>query len=109
MTGFVAFSLYKRSTGNQEDDSMLTHHAEIRMQQRGISMEAVDTLLGYGHQRRHRGADIYYLDKRARSLITRALGKDRYRQLEKSLDSYLVVGDDGTVITAAHRHHRLRF
>lgn len=88
---------------------MLTHHAEVRMQQRGIPMAAVDALLAYGHQRRHRGADVYYFDKRTRARMARDMGKDLYRRLEKSLDSYLVVGDDGAVVTAAHRHHRLRF
>lgn len=88
---------------------MLTHHAQVRMQQRGIPMAAVDALLAYGHQRRHRGADVYYLDRRGRAQMARDLGRDRCRQLEKSLDSYLVVSDEGDIITAAHRHHRLRF
>lgn len=88
---------------------MLTHHAEVRMQQRGIPMAAVDALLSFGHRRRHRGADVYFLDKRARTRLANELGRTCYRQLEKALDSYLVVSDDGDVITAAHRHHRLRF
>lgn len=88
---------------------MLTRHAEVRMQQRGISMAAVDALLSFGYQRRHRGADVYFLDKRARTRLVNELGRTRYGKLEKALDSYLVVSDDGDVITAAHRHHRLRF
>ena len=35
---------------------MFTHHAEARMQQRGISHQAVDALMAYGEYRRHRGA-----------------------------------------------------
>ena len=88
---------------------MLTHHAEARMQQRGIPMAAVDALLTFGHRRRHKGADVYYLDKRTRTRMAFELGRDRYRKLEKSLDSYLVVSDEGEVITAAHRLQRLRF
>jgi hypothetical protein len=37
------------------------------------------------------------------------MGKSAFLKLEKALDAYLVVGDDGAIITAAHRHHRLKF
>ncbi len=87
---------------------MYTSHAQARCQQRGIPAQAVDALLAYGTLKRHRGADIYYLDKRARSRAQSALGPS-YRRLEKALNSYVVVGDNGAIITAAKRHHRLKF
>lgn len=88
---------------------MLTSHARSRLQQRSIPQDAVDALLAYGNTRRHRGADIYYLDKPARSRAVAALGTGRYRKIEKALDAYLVVSDDGSIITAARRFQRLKF
>ena len=88
---------------------MYTRHAQVRCQQRGIPPEAVETILSYGNARRHDGADVYYLDKRARSRAEAALGRPRYRRIEKALDSYLVLSDDGSLITAAHRIRRLKF
>lgn len=88
---------------------MYTAHARSRLQQRAIPPEAVDVLLAYGECGRHRGADIYYLDRPARLRAAGALGKERYRRLSRSLDTYLVVSDDGHLITAAHRRQRLKF
>jgi hypothetical protein len=88
---------------------MYTTHAQSRCQQRAIPSAAVETLLAYGTTRRHDGADIYFLDKRARSRVAHALGNQRYQKIEKALDAYLVVSDDGSLITAAHRLHRLKF
>jgi hypothetical protein len=87
---------------------MLTAHAQRRSQQRSISSDVIDALLSYGERQRHQGADVYYLTKSARRRCAGALG-DRYRRLEKRLDSYVVVSDDGTVITVARRLQRLKF
>jgi hypothetical protein len=87
---------------------MYTAHAQARCQQRSISSEVVDALLSYGERRRHQGADVYYLTKAARTRAAGALGT-RYQRMEKALNSYIVVGDDGQVITAGHRYRRLKF
>ena len=109
MTVFVAPKSYKRIIVNQGDVSMITHHAQTRMQSRSIPIEAVDALLAFGETRRHRGADVYYLDRRARSRMQRSLERKMFKRLEKCLDAYVVVGDGGDIITAAHRQQRLRF
>lgn len=87
----------------------LSNHASARIQQRGIPYAAVDAILAYGRRRRHQGADVYFLDKASRGRMAQSLGSKAYSKLERSLNSYLVVGDDGTVITAAHRLGRLKF
>jgi acid phosphatase class B len=87
---------------------MYTAHAQARCQQRSIPSEVVDALLSYGERRRHRGADVYYLTKAARTRASGALGT-HYRRMEKALNSYIVVADDGQVITAGHRYRRLKF
>lgn len=88
---------------------MLTRHAETRMQQRSISRRAVEMLITYGEYRRHRGAEICYFSKGSRLRMLQDLGKRAFLKLEKILDAYLVVSDDGAIITAGHRHHRLKF
>ena len=87
---------------------MYTAHATARCQQRSISSDVVETLLAYGEWRRHAGADVYYLTRRSRSRARAALG-DRYRKLERSLNAYLVMSDDGALVTAARRYRRLKF
>jgi hypothetical protein len=88
---------------------MYTNHAQARCQQRAIPQEAVDALLAYGNTRRHDGADVFFLDKRSRARAAEALGPSRYRRIERALDTYLVVSDDGRIVTAAHRLQRLKF
>jgi hypothetical protein len=93
----------------KENEMYMTNHAQARTQQRAIPPLAVEALISYGRLRRHRGADVYFLDRESRGRLARALGKVTYLNIEKALDTYLVVGDDGCLITAAHRHQRLKF
>lgn len=88
---------------------MYTAHAQTRLQQRAIPHEAVETLLAYGESCRRGGADVYFLSKTSRSRAMSALGRERYKRLSRALDTYLVMSDDGQLITAAHRRHRLKF
>lgn len=63
---------------------ILTEHARIRMQQRGIRPAALDELLEKGRVRRAPGgADLVILGKR-----------------------YAILGTDGAVITVGHRTRR---
>lgn len=88
---------------------MYTQHAEKRCQQRGIKQVVVDTLLSYGRCGRHLGADVYYMDNKTRRDAKRALGKKDWLKIEDKMNTYLVVSDDGKIITAAKRTHRLKF
>lgn len=88
---------------------MFTHHAEARMQQRGISQQAVNALMAYGEYRRHRGAEVCYHTRQSRSRMLKDLGKAAYLKLEKAFDAYVVVSNEGAIITAGHRRHRLKF
>lgn len=87
----------------------MTNHAQARTQQRAIPQLAVEALISYGRRRRHRGADVYFLDRESRGQLVKALGRTTYLTIEKALDAHLVVGDDGCLITAAHRQKRLKF
>lgn len=85
----------------------LTQHAAERAQQRRIPPLVVDVLLSFGRVFRRRGADVYVLDKKGRYEAERYLGR-AVKQLEHYLDAYLVVGDDGAVITMGYRQRRFR-
>jgi len=89
-------------------NSKISEHAKTRMQQRGISAEAVEWLLAYGETMHdHHGAEICYFTKRSRHDMTTDLGQNTMKRCEKLMNSYLVIGADGAVITIGHRYQRI--
>jgi hypothetical protein len=88
---------------------MLTRHAEIRCQQRGIRPEVVATLLEFGRRERRHGAEVCFMDRTARRRAEQALGHVAYARVADRLGRYLVVADDGQIITAAPRRKRFKF
>jgi hypothetical protein len=72
-----------------------------------IPITAIDLMVTFGSTARVRGGDSYFFDKAARRRLHAELG-DRAQDVERYLDTYAVVGDDGRIITAAWRTRRLR-
>ena len=87
-------------------DIALTNHAEQRSQQRGIRADVMDVLLSHGNTKISHGCEVIYMDQPARRRARAALGRTVYAQLERALDAYLVVGENGVVVTCAHRGKR---
>ena len=85
-----------------------TVHARSRCQQRGISPVVVDLIVDYGAEVRSHGVSKYYLDRKARADLRRAVGPAELRQYERKLNCYVVVADDGVLITAAPRTARIK-
>jgi hypothetical protein len=86
----------------------MTHHAQARLQQRGIPYDVVENLLDFGHEAHdHRGSRIVYFDHRARQQLRRQVGTESYKRIEPHLDAYAVVADNGEVITVGHRTRRI--
>lgn len=85
-----------------------TAHARSRCAQRAIPPSVVDLIIDYGTTARLKGADSYSLTKEGRRQLRRELGDERFRSVERWLDTYAVIADDGRVITAAWRTRRLR-
>lgn len=88
---------------------MLTTQAQIRCQQRGIPSEVVELLQDYGTVLHRHGATVRFMDRRARREAREALSGERFSKIADRLHKYVVVADDGAVITAAARRRRLKF
>lgn len=86
----------------------LTRHASQRMQQRSIPPIVVDWLIGYGAcEYDHHGGEVRFFDKQARRQLTSEVGGQVVKRLEPFLNTYLVMGSDGGVITVGHRTQRI--
>lgn len=85
-----------------------TDHARSRCQQRGIAPAIVDLIVDFGAEVRSHGASKYYLDRKARADLSCAVGPTALRQYERKLNCYVVVADDGVLITAAPRTARIK-
>ena len=85
-------------------------HASARLQQRAIPGRLVDLLEEFGSSMRSSAADRLFFDKAARRRLARNLGGKRDLQtIERWLNVYIVVSDDGQLVTAARqtaRHNR---
>lgn len=96
-----------------EDDMLqidITPHAAHRLKQRAIPPMVLDLLFQCGTSIRAQGADRLIFDKAACRRLRKHLGGERgLRLIERWLDVYAVVSDEGTLITIAHqtcRHRR---
>lgn len=86
----------------------MIRHASQRSQQRSIPPFAVEIFERCGAYCRHQGADVLFMDKKARKRIARDFGGARaLRFIEPLLDTYAVL-ENGRVITLAHRTTRFK-
>jgi hypothetical protein len=88
---------------------MFSQHALCRMQQRSTPAAAIAAVLAFGEARRRGHADVYFLSRRGRERAAEALGREHYDRIQKALDTYVVMGDTGEVITTAYRYRRFHF
>ena len=82
----------------------LTRHASARLQQRAIPPFALELLERFGAEERCGGAIRLFFDRAARKRVQRHFGGPRgLRSVEHLLNTYAVLGDNGSVITVGHR------
>lgn len=86
-----------------------THHARVRMQQRGISDAALDLLMAYGRaQHDRRGQVVIHMDGRARRAVLRDHGRDAGKVVDRVRGLYAVLGAGGVVVTVGHLYRRIQ-
>ena len=100
MNGHSVFQRPLRGRG----DSIFTHHGDARRQQRAIPPFVVDALIDYGEERfLGDGCRSYSFSKRSWKRFRSYMGQAA-KAYEKYRGAYLIVGDDGAVVTVAWRH-----
>lgn len=87
-----------------------TSHASARLQRRAIPGRIIDLLEEFGSSMRSHGADRLFFDKAARRRLASNMGGNHGLQsIERWMKVYIVMSDDGQLVTAAHqtvRHRR---
>jgi hypothetical protein len=84
----------------------LSTHARVRMQQRGISPEALELLLELGETMpAPGGGQVVFLERAHHREVSRRARRIRDRDRVKRL--YAVTDELGIVVTVGHRYRRL--
>jgi len=87
---------------------VLTRHAGIRVQQRGVNRDALDCLLAFGrHEPDHKGCHVVTFDGKSLQAMSRNEPGVVRTKASDSRNLYAVVDSDGVVITAGHRFRRV--
>jgi NAD kinase len=86
----------------------LSRHAAKRSKERSVPPFIIGLLIDYGRVVRRKGAAVYFFDKRSRKTLKKEMGSLVYERLDDLFDNYVVVGDDGAVVTTAHRTKRMK-
>jgi len=84
-----------------------TKHFDQRFQQRGMNQIVVNALLQYGERWKSRhGVDSIVLTKGALADIKSDMGRSAFLACEKLRNAYIIVSEDGTLITVARSFRR---
>jgi hypothetical protein len=89
------------------DSITRTKHFDRRFQQRGITDVVIWALLYYGERRSSQhGIDSLILTEAALVEIKNEHGSTVLKACEKQRNTYLIVSDNGMLITVARSHRR---
>ena len=82
-------------------------HFMQRAQQRGVPYTVVHSLVYYGERRKSvGGADRIYFTKESLRDVHNDFGRETFRMCERYKRAYLVISDDGIIITVAHAYRK---
>jgi hypothetical protein len=84
---------------------MYTKHAVTRIQQRGISYQAVEAIIDYGVESQRNGGHVYLCTKSVMGSMLHAGLKPAFVERCKGL--YVVI-QNGIIKTVAHKHTRFK-
>jgi hypothetical protein len=87
----------------------VSHHAKIRMQQRAISEEMLESLLDFGQVKFNgQGTEILTFPKRVIKNLKKELDHKMFMRIERHLNLYAIMSSDGELITTGYRTKRLK-
>lgn len=88
----------------QSSNLMLSEHAKKRRQQRSIPETVIDLLLDFGDET-HLGGGVtsFAFRKKSWKCAAKSLGAQA-KYFERYRSCYLIVANDGTIITVAYCH-----
>lgn len=83
-------------------------HFDTRFQQRGITSVVAQTLLNYGAGRKTRdGAESLSFTREVLAEIKADLGPHIFKMCERLKNAYIVVSDEGALITVARSYRKV--
>jgi len=83
-------------------------HAEMRMNQRGISPLLIDLILEFGEIEQHKGSEIYHLTKNAERQARKYLGAKFADIILNSFRGTYVIIDGKAIITTARKTKHMK-
>jgi len=90
-------------------DVMLSQHAKVRMQQRAISEDMLESLLDFGQIKFNgQGTEILTFPKRVVKHLKKELDHKVFMKIERHLNLYAIMSSDGELITTGYRTKRLK-
>jgi len=90
-------------------DVMLSQHAKVRMQQRAISEDMLESLLDFGQVKFNgQGTEILTFPKRVVKHLKKELDHKVFMKIERHLNLYAIMSSDGELITTGYRTKRLK-
>ena len=87
----------------------VSHHAQIRMQQRAITADMLEILLDFGQVKFNgQGTEILTFPKKVVKHLKKELNHKVFMKIERHLNLYAIMSSDGELITTGYRTKRLK-
>jgi hypothetical protein len=87
----------------------VSHHAQIRMQQRAITADMLESLLNFGQVKFNgQGTEILTFPKKVVKHLKKELNHKVFMKIERHLNLYAIMSSDGELITTGYRTKRLK-
>jgi hypothetical protein len=87
----------------------VSHHAKIRMQQRAISADMLESLLDFGQVKFNgQGTEILTFPKKVVKNLKKELNHKVFMKIERHLNLYAIMSSGGELITTGYRTKRLK-
>jgi hypothetical protein len=87
----------------------VSHHAQIRMQQRAITADMLESLLDFGQVKFNgQGTEILTFPKKIVKNLKKELNHKVFMKIERHLNLYAIMSSGGELITTGYRTKRLK-